>query len=174
SSAEADALVRERFVGAIAAAASGELATWADAPRSALALVVLLDQFPRHVWRRTARAFAHDPQALATAERAVAAGHWSQLEPVEQAFLILPYQHSESLAHQRESVRLSHAIIDAAPPAWRPLLERYHDFAERHRALIERFGRFPHRNRVLGRDPTADEAAYLGAGGESFGQGGTT
>ena len=172
SSAETDALIRERFTPVVEAAARGELAPWARAPRSALGLVVLLDQFSRNIWRGTARAFAHDPQALAVAQASVASGDLEQLEPVEQMFLVLPYEHSESLEHQRTSVGLFTQIATAAPPTWRRLVEGSLKFAAQHLALIERFGRFPHRNFVLGRESTAEEEAYLRAGGATFGQGG--
>jgi uncharacterized protein (DUF924 family) len=171
SSADTDAAVRERFTGAIAAAAAGELEAWRAHPRGALALVIALDQFPRNAWRGTARAFAHDAQALAVARTAVAAGHFARLAPIEQAFLILPFQHCESLDTQRESVRLSERIADEAPANWRPLLTDYLRYAVDHLALIERFGRFPHRNAALGRTPTAEETTYLGGGGATFGQG---
>lgn len=170
ASAETDALIRQRFAATIEAAARGDLASWTDAPRSALALVVLLDQFTRNVGRGTARAFAHDAQAFETARQAVASGHFARLSPVEQSFLILPYEHSESLEHQRESVRLYADVAQAAPVVWRPLLEYYLEFAKQHLALIERFGRFPHRNRVLGRESTPAERAYLTGGGATFGQ----
>jgi uncharacterized protein (DUF924 family) len=171
SSPETDALVRERFTATVEAAGRGDLDAWTHDPRAALALVILLDQFPRNVWRGTAHAFAFDPRALAVAEQAIGDGHFERLSPVEQAFLILPFQHSESIVRQRGSVRLSREIARAAPPAWRSLLDYYTSFAERHLALIERFGRFPHRNRVLGRESTAEELAYLSGGGETFGQG---
>ena len=92
------------------------------------------------------------------------------LTPVEQAFLILPYQHNETIAAQLESVQLSERIARAAPPEWRPLLDHYTDYARQHLALIERFGRFPHRNAVLGRESTPEERAYLSRGGATFGQ----
>lgn len=170
ASGDADSQVREQFASAVEAAARGEFDSWVRSPRTALALVVLLDQFPRNLWRGTARAFAHDAQALRTAREAVARGHLPNLAPVEQAFLILPFQHSEAIEDQRESVRLSSEIAEAAPTAWRPILERYLQFAKQHLALIERFGRFPHRNRLLGRAPTAEEDAYLSGGGARFGQ----
>jgi uncharacterized protein (DUF924 family) len=171
ASGEADSLIRERFASAIEAAARGELDSWVQVPRSALALALLLDQFPRNIWRGTAKAFTHDARALRVAKEAVARGHLHELAPVEQAFLVLPLQHSESVEDQRESVRLSSEIAQAAPKAWRPLLERYLQFARQHLALVERFGRFPHRNHVLGRRPTPEEEAYLREGGDSFGQG---
>jgi uncharacterized protein (DUF924 family) len=170
ASAAMDAEIRQRFGAAIEAAARGELSHWRDAARPALALVVLLDQFPRNVWRGTPRAFAHDSQALEIASASVAAGHLDALAPIEQAFLILPYEHSELLDAQRDCVQLSEQILNAAAAEWRPVLEVYADYARQHLALIERFGRFPHRNAVLGRESTPAERAFLGAGAESFGQ----
>jgi len=171
ASAETDAQCRERFGTAVEAAARGELDSWTQAPRPALALVVLLDQFPRNIWRGTARAFAQDTQALAVARQAVAAGFLPELAPIEQPFLTLPFQHAETLGAQRESLRLCAEILAAAPPDWRALLESFLPYAQQHCELIERFGRFPHRNAVLGRVSTADEQAYLEHGGQTFGQG---
>jgi uncharacterized protein (DUF924 family) len=170
ASDEMDAGIRQRFGAAIEVAARGELAHWRDAARPALALVLLLDQFPRNVWRGTKRAFAYDRQALETARAAVGVGHLEPLAPIEQAFLILPYEHSESIEAQRECVQLSEQILHAAAPEWRPVLEIYEDYARRHLALIERFGRFPHRNDVLGRESTQAERDFLRAGAENFGQ----
>ena len=169
-SSETDARIRERFGPAVEAAAQGQLDSWLQAPRSALALVLLLDQFPRNMWRGTARAFGHDGQALRAARDAVARGHLDELRPLERAFLVLPFQHSESIEDQREAVRWSSEIARVAAPEWRPLLEHYLDFARQHLALIQRFGRFPHRNQVLGRVPTPEEEAYLREGGARFGQ----
>lgn len=166
-----DAEIRDRFGPWIDAARAGRLDAWTGAPRPALARVVLLDQFPRNAWRGSADAFSCDALALATARHLVASGQLEALAPVEQAFAILPFEHSESLADQRECVRLSAAIAAAAPAAWQPLLRGWQDYAEQHLALIERFGRFPHRNRALGRDSTPAERAYLGEGGATFGQG---
>ena len=171
ASREADSLIRERFGSAVEAAARREFDSWLQAPHSALALVLLLDQFPRNLWRGTAKAFAHDAQALGAAREAVSRGHFRNLAPIEQAFLVLPFQHSESIDDQHESVRFSSEIAQAAPEAWRPLLEGYLQFAKEHLALIERFGRFPHRNQVLGRAPSAEEEEYSSKGGASFGQG---
>ena len=170
ASDEMDAEIRQRFGAAIEAAARGELAHWRAAAHPALALVLLLDQFPRNVWRGTPRAFAHDSQALETARGSVAAGHLDALAPIEQAFLILPYEHHESLDAQLECVRLLEQILRAAAPEWRPVLEVHADYARQHHALIERFGRFPHRNAVLGRESTPPERDFLNAGAESFGQ----
>ncbi len=170
ASEEVDSVVRQRFGPALAAAVRGDFDAWLQAPRSALALVVLLDQFPRNIARGTANAFAHDARALRVAKEAVARGHLEKLAPLERAFLILPFEHSESVEDQREAVRLSAEIALTAPAEWRPLLEQYLKYAKQHLALIERFGRFPHRNHVLGRAPTAEEEAYLAEGGTTFGQ----
>lgn len=170
ASAEIDAEIGERFASTVEAAARGDLEAWTRESRSTLALVLTLDQFPRNIGRGSARAFAHDAQALRVTKDAVATGTLGRLALLEQAFLILPYQHSESLEDQRTSVRLSVEIARAAPAPWRAILEKYLSFAMQHHALIERFGRFPHRNRALGRDATAEEEAYLRRGGTSFGQ----
>jgi uncharacterized protein (DUF924 family) len=170
-SAEVDAEIRERFGAEIEAAASGARDAWINEPRPALALVVLLDQFPRNVWRGSARAFSCDAKALEVARRAVAQGHLAALAPVEQSFVTLPFQHSEALEDQRESVRLMETVVASAPPPWQGELGVHLDFARRHLQLIERFGRFPHRNRALGRESTPEELSYLGGGGETFGQG---
>ncbi len=169
-SPETDARIRERFGTTVEAAARGEHASWAGEARPALALVVLLDQFSRNIWRGTARAFAQDTQALAVARQAVAAGFFEELAPIEQVFLTLPFEHSESLIAQREAVRLCREITATAPPDWRPFLEGFLPYAEQHHELIARFGRFPHRNAVLGRVSTPEEVAYLAQGGATFGQ----
>lgn len=170
ASGEADAAVRERFGSAVEAAARGDLDPWLEAPRSALALVLTLDQFPRNISRGAAEAFAHDEKALRAAKATLGRGHLNRLAPIERAFLALPFQHSESIDDQREAVRLSSEIARTAPGPWRPLLENYLDYAKQHLALIVRFGRFPHRNLVLGRISTAEEEKYLAEGGVTFGQ----
>ena len=111
-----DSQIRARFSATVEAAARGQHASWVRAPRPALAFVLLLDQFPRNIWRGTERAFAHDGQALAVARQAVAAGFIHELAPIERPFLTLPFQHSESLDAQRESVHLCREILETAPP----------------------------------------------------------
>jgi len=170
-SVENDARIRERFGAAVEAAARDELASWAGMSRPALALIVLLDQFSRNIWRGTARAFAQDAQALAVARQAVGAGFFRKLAPMEQVFLVLPFEHSESLDAQREAVRLCREIAVMTPPDWRPFIAGFLPYAEQHHELIARFGRFPHRNAALGRVSTPEEEAYLAGGGETFGQG---
>jgi uncharacterized protein (DUF924 family) len=167
---EADALVRERFGTIVESAARGDLDGWKDLPRSALARVIVLDQFPRNLWRGTAEAFAYDGKALQAAEDSLAQGHLAALSPVEQGFLVMPFQHIESLERQQESVRLYRGIVEAAPAPWRHVVENFLKFAQLHLELVDRFGRFPHRNAILGREPTAAERAYLAGGGMDFGQ----
>jgi len=149
-----DEQFRERFLGEHLAAARRERDDWIDAADSALALVILLDQFPRNVFRGTGHMYATDPLARYFARRLVDAGFDQAIEVPLRLFCYLPFAHSEDLADQRRSVEL-HARVG------RPWL----DHAEGHCAIVERFGRFPHRNRPLGRDTTPAERAFLEAGG---------
>lgn len=139
-------------------AAAGEFDSWGEDPRGALALVLLLDQVPRNAFRGQARAFASDPHARAITVRAVDRGFDRVLAEAERVFLYLPLEHSESLADQERCCALMAAL---SAPIWL-------DFAERHRAIIARFGRFPHRNAVLGRPSTDEEIAFLAEPGSSF------
>lgn len=136
------------------AAARRELEHWMDTPDGALALVILLDQIPRNVFRGSGHAFATDPLARHYASRAIGRGDDRVVDPVLRAFFCMPFEHSESMADQDRSVQLA-AALDGD----------YLAYALKHRDVIERFGRFPHRNRVLGRENTADEQAWLDAGG---------
>jgi steroid delta-isomerase-like uncharacterized protein len=165
-----DRELRGRFAELPERAATGALDAWAAAPRSALARVIALDQLPRNLFRGTARAFAYDGLALEAAEAALAAGFDRALHPLEAGFLYLPFEHAERLDAQQRAVASFEALAArAAEPAHRAMLVEWADFARRHRAVIERFGRFPHRNAALGRLPTAAERTYLAEGGESFG-----
>ncbi len=154
-----DARLRERFLSLTRQAIAGELGGWAGDPQSGLALVLLLDQFPRQIWRGTAHAFAGDGQALALSRQAVDLG-WLEAEP-EQArrqFWLMPQMHAEDLAVQDASLPLFERFTDA----------RTADFARRHRDVIARFGRFPHRNAALGRVSSAEELAFLQTPGSGF------
>ena len=153
-----DARVRETLGPLHAQAARGELDAWASDPRGALALVLLLDQVPRNTRRGSADAFACDPRALAHARAAVDAGLDRALDEEGRVFLYLPFEHSESLADQDRSVALMSSLT---APMWL-------DYAERHRQVIARFGRFPHRNAVLGRESTPEELEFLKQPGSSF------
>jgi uncharacterized protein (DUF924 family) len=159
---EFDAAISARFEAAVEAALDGRFDAQATDPRAALALVVLLDQFPRNLFRGQARAFAGDQRARALAARALDAGWDQALASLERSFLYLPFEHSEALADQERSVALF-ASLPAA--SWRAGVVRH---AEQHRDVILRFGRFPHRNQALGRVSTAAELAYLATPGAGF------
>ncbi len=165
-----DESISERFSDSVRCAARGEFTAWEEAAPSCLALVILLDQFPRNLYRGRAEAFEHDSRALDVASRGVAAGFLEQLSFIEQAFFLLPYEHSEDVSVQRAGIGLLEQIVDEAAPEWEPSARVSLHFARRHLEIVERFGRFPHRNAVLGRSSTPAEQEYLEGGGESFGQ----
>lgn len=150
-----DASIRERFVAAYEDAAAGLRSDWENAPQSALALVIVLDQFPRNMFRNSARSYAADPLALAVTQRAIANGFDQKIAMPERTFFYLPFEHSEELADQERAVALMRATGDADSLKW----------AELHADIIRRFGRFPHRNVVLGRTTTPEEQAFLDGGG---------
>jgi uncharacterized protein (DUF924 family) len=164
-----DAEIRRRFSDVWTAATRGEL-DWAEVPRGALAIVILLDQFSRNLQRGKAAAFAHDGRALANAVAVVDAGSDRKLLPAERSFLYMPFQHGEDLALQHRSVALYSTLVTEGGPDWAWLTEDSLKWARLHCEIVERFGRFPHRNQVLGRAPTAAEERYLSEGGPRFGQ----
>jgi uncharacterized protein (DUF924 family) len=166
--AAVDREIAGRFGPWIAAAAGGELDDWAAEPRGLLALVVLLDQLPRNAFRDTPRAFATDPLALGWCLRALALRADRALRPIERVFVYLPLEHSERLEHQRRCVALFRALAAEVPAPQRELFDEYLRFAERHREIVARFGRFPHRNAVLGRASTPEELAFLREPGSAF------
>jgi uncharacterized protein (DUF924 family) len=152
-----DAEIRARFLALYERAATGQLADWMQAPKSCLALVVVLDQFGRNMFRDSARAFAADPLALEAARTLVDRGWDAAFSDDERGFAYLPFEHSESLADQERCCALL-----------RPLGEESYRYAERHREIIARFGRFPHRNAALGRASTPKEIEFLAQPGSSF------
>lgn len=160
-----DAQIRARFGHLVDAAISGELGAWNLSPRSWLALLLLLDQFPRNLYRDSALAFSGDEKAQRTALAGIARGDDLALPVRCRAFAYLPLEHAEDLPLQRRCIALFEAL--AANPEARPIevYTQYLGYAQRHCDVIQRFGRFPHRNRVLGRTSTPDEQAYLEAGG---------
>jgi uncharacterized protein (DUF924 family) len=151
---EFDRRFRERFLWLYLAAARGELADWPNTPEGALALVILLDQFPRNSFRNTPRMYATDAMARQIADAALKAGHDQAVEAGLRLFFYLPFGHSESLADQERSVALNEALGE-------PNLSH----AKRHRDIVRRFGHFPHRNPILGRAMTEEEQRYLDEGG---------
>jgi uncharacterized protein (DUF924 family) len=160
-----DAQIRTRFGDLVDAAIGGELGAWNISPRSWLALLLLLDQFPRNLYRDSALAFSGDEKAQRTALAGIARGDDLALPVRCRAFAYLPLEHAEDLPLQRRCVALFEAL--ATNPEARPaeVYRQYLAYAQRHCDVIQRFGRFPHRNRVLGRRSTPDEQAYLDAGG---------
>ena len=161
---------RARFESLVADAAQGRLASWAGSPRRRLALILLLDQLPRNLYRGTARAFATDGEALALALSGIQSGADAALDPAERLFFYMPLQHAESTEAQEESIAAYRRLLAEVPEALRPAFLSTLKYAEEHRDLIRRFGRFPHRNRILGRPSTPEERAYLAGAPHSFGQ----
>lgn len=159
---EFDQQVRHCFLSDYEQAVAGKLNHWQQSPPSCLALIILLDQFPRNMFRGTDQAFATDAQALSVARYAVAQGFDRELLPVQRWFIYLPFEHSENLADQQQSVELFNSL-SADPDSASTI-----DYAIRHKSVIERFGRFPHRNQILGRATTPAEAEFLQQPGSSF------
>lgn len=167
-SAANDRAVAERYTATLEAAAAGRLDDWATTPRGRLALVIVLDQFPHHVHRDRPQAFATDAPALAMSLAALAAGEDRQLAAIERVFLYLPLEHAESLEMQDRSVSLYRQLADEAAADERALFEGFLDYARQHRDVVARFGRFPHRNAILGRPSSADELEFLKQPGSRF------
>jgi uncharacterized protein (DUF924 family) len=163
-----DELLQERFGAATSAAAAGVLDHWVGSPRGRLALILLLDQLPRAVYRGTPGAFATDEKALAVASKGLASGADRLLRPVERVFMYLPFEHSERIEDQERSVELFRGLLAAVPESGRESFQMFLDYALRHRDVIARFGRFPHRNPILDRASTALELEFLEEPGASF------
>ena len=163
-----DQRCREGFAGDLARAARGDLDPWASTPHGRLALIILLDQFSRNIYRGTARAFAQDAKAFALCEEGVADGMDRALRPAERLFFYLPLEHAEDITLQRLSVETFRRLCRAVAPAWRKDYESFLDYAQRHHDIIARFGRFPHRNAALERPSTPEEIEFLKQPGSSF------
>lgn len=163
-----DADIRTRFQAASEAADDGRLDGWSATPEGWLALIVLTDQFPRNIHRGTPAAFAFDARARQIAREGLDAGRDEALRPIQRVFAYLPLEHAEDVALQRESVERFAELAAQVPPEDRDAFEGFLDFARRHLEVIERFGRFPHRNAILGRESSAAEHAFLQQPGSSF------
>lgn len=166
--AQFDAELGARFADLPNRAMRGEFDHWCDTPRGWLCLLLALDQLPRNLHREDASAFAGDATALAWAERGLAKAWDQQLDPLERLFVYLPLEHSEDLAHQQRCVALTRALADDVQGALRADFDSFVLFAERHRDIIARFGRFPHRNAALGRQSTQAELQFLQQSGRGF------
>ena len=164
-----DADIRKQFGKLHRRAARGELdAEWAATPHGKIALIVVLDQFSRHIHRGTATAFAQDPAAQRLALAGVEQGADRALIPAQRAFFYLPFEHAEDIKLQRLGTRSFERLATDVAPAWRKEYIGFADYSGHHRDIIERFGRFPHRNKILGRASTPDEVEFLKQLGSSF------
>ncbi len=163
-----DQEIRQRFGTSVIQAAGDELDGWTSTPPGWLALLILLDQFPRNLYRNDARAWAQDVKAQRVALSGLERGDDRKLPFLQRVFAYLPLEHAEDSALQRHSVSLFESLCAAAPADERKKFEGFLDYAQRHREVIERFGRFPHRNAVLGRVNTDEEIIYLARPGAGF------
>jgi uncharacterized protein (DUF924 family) len=162
---------KKQFDGDVEDASEGRLDHWAHQPRGRLALILLLDQFRRNIYRNTAGAFAKDKAALKFCVEGAMAKVDRGLQPIERAFFYMPLQHAESRKVQAKSVELYNKLAQAVTLTFRGTFETIAQFAELHRDIVEQFGRFPHRNRLLGRANTPEEDEYLAGDSPDFGQG---
>ncbi|MFT5509121.1 MAG: hypothetical protein ACI89J_002202 [Hyphomicrobiaceae bacterium] len=162
--------IRARFGEHVSQACQRQLLDWNTTPEGALALVLLLDQFTRNIYRGTPDAYAGDPCAFDIVQEAIAKGLDRTLHPVSRIWLYHPFHHSESIEQQDKGLSLLDDIKAGAPAPWHPYVERSITGWTRHRNIVAQFGRFPHRNHVLGRASTEDEKTFLASDGESFGQ----
>ena len=164
-----DAEIRDRFGALHERASRGELeGAWTATPRGSIALIVVLDQFSRHLHRGTADAFAQDPAAQRLAADGLGRGLDRELIPAARSFFYLPFEHAESLELQQLGVRSFERLVTEVAAVHRKVYESFADYSRRHRDIIARFGRFPHRNAVLGRASTPEELEFLKLPGSSF------
>jgi uncharacterized protein (DUF924 family) len=165
-----DEEIRARFGAEVNLACNGGLAEWEETPEGAFVLILLLDQFTRNLFRGTPDAWKGDPRAFDVVNQAIAAGLDKALHPVERIWLYHPFHHSESPANQDQGLALLNALHNEAAPEWRPYVDQSIQGWTRHRNIVAEFGRFPHRNAILGRENTRAEEAFLAKGVENFGQ----
>lgn len=166
--AKYDDNIRDQFGALLVEAHAGKLDYWAKTPRGRLALIILLDQFTRQIYRGTPRAFENDAKARKLAREALVLREDEKLHPVEQLFLLMPLEHSETAHDQEESVKRFEVLRQRMPEDFRVVADEFVDYARRHRDIIRRFGRFPHRNAMLGRISTPAETEFLRRPGSSF------
>ena len=164
----ADQEIKSLFSDDLERVIDGEFNHWTETPTGRLALIILTDQFSRNIYRGTTRAFAQDALALKWCLEGLEYAVDTRLRPVHRVFFYLPLEHSESLDHQIRSIECFTALIDSISPEHKKAFSGFLDFAVKHREIIERFGRFPHRNSILGRKSTAEETEFLKQPGSSF------
>jgi uncharacterized protein (DUF924 family) len=165
---EVDREIRDRFSGVLDAVTSGRHQDWLGDARGRLAMIIVIDQFSRNIYRNTPQAFANDALALTWCKDGLESGMERQLRAIERVFFYLPLEHSESLDDQMRSVELFSELAQSVPEKQRKLFGGYLDYAKRHLDIVRRFGRFPHRNAILGRESTEAEVAFLQQPGSSF------
>jgi uncharacterized protein (DUF924 family) len=166
-----DKEIEDRFAGDIEMASQGQLDHWASEPLGRLALIILIDQFRRNIHRNTAKAFSMDKLALKLCVEGAMEKKDKGLTPIQRAFFYMPLQHAESAKVQAKSVELFTRLAESVSPTYRETFETIAQFAELHKDIIDQFGRFPHRNQLLGRDNTPEEDEYLAGDSPDFGQG---
>jgi len=160
--------IRRRFGAAVHEAQMGAFAAWSDSQMGSLALLILLDQMARNIYRGEAKAFLGDPRARAIADAAIARDFDKDLPVLRRRFFYLPFEHGEDMANQDRSIHLFTQLVEAAAPDEKGAAEEQLDYAHRHRDIIKRFGRYPHRNEAMGRVSTEDEIEFLKRPGSSF------
>ncbi len=169
-SADIDFDIERRFGKLVEVAGKGSFTNWMDTPASAIALIVLNDQFPRNLYRGSGKAFAQDHLALGYAQQLVHSAEFSGLHPLEKTFSLMPFEHSENLENQEFCVAQFAQLVESVDPEWQQSMQSFYQYALDHRDIVRQFGRFPHRNKVLGRESTPEETEYLTSGGRRFGQ----
>ncbi len=165
-----DRYIKNNFEDDLNHAVEGKLKFWEDSPKGRLALIILLDQFSRNIYRGTPKSFMQDPLALELCLGGIDKGFDERLHPVERLFFYMPLEHSEDLTMQKKSVEYISLLEKTipSPPSLASMISSFRDYAEKHFVIIERFGRFPHRNLILGRESTSEEIQFLKQPGSSF------
>ena len=166
-----DQEVEEQFGDDVARACKGELDHWAVEPHGRLALIILIDQFRRNIYRNTAEAFSRDKLALKLCVEGAMEKKDMSLTPIQRVFFYMPLQHAESVKVQAKAVELYNRLAESVSPTYKETFLTVAQFAELHKDIIDQFGRFPHRNKLLGRENTSEEDAYLASDNPDFGQG---
>jgi uncharacterized protein (DUF924 family) len=166
-----DEAIMVGFEDDVEAASNGRLDHWAEEPRGRLALILLIDQFRRNIHRNTAKAFSHDKLALKLCVEGAVKKKDKGLTPIQKVFFYMPLQHAESVKVQAKSVELFNKLAESVSPTYRETFLTVAQFAELHKDIVDQFGRFPHRNKLLGRENTPEENEYLAGDSPDFGQG---
>lgn len=167
-SPETDGVVKEKFLESVERAGRGEYDSWQMTSKGCLALIVLLDQFPRNIFRDTPRMFEYDEKVLASCLGGLQTGVDKDLNPFEKLFFYMPMEHSEKIECQELSLKYFEKLLDESPEDFKQTFKTVYDYAVRHHEIIRKFGRFPHRNKILGRESTDEEVEFLKEPGSSF------